>query len=106
MQHVDPYKSAAELGITKDEKKRLLVASMIIEHAPDFHMPCWEKCIKGFMYQDEVTSICRIESSEKIKRLFNGGSQLPCWKAAGCHPMAAKREQAVIAINHFLIHGE
>lgn len=104
MQHVDPYKTAAELGITEDEKKRLIVAAMIIEHAPDFHMPCWEKCIKGFMYQG--MNPIKVESSERIRRLFNGGSELPCWKAAGCHPMAAKREQAVIAINHFLIHGE
>jgi hypothetical protein len=106
MQHVDPYKSAEELGITEDEKRRLLVAAMLIENSLNFGMHHWNTCIRAHMYQEE-THLMFLKYSRNLRVLFYlgplGSHQL--WKAVGVNPMSATREQAIAAINHFLVHG-
>jgi hypothetical protein len=110
MQHVNPYKTASELGITEDERSRLIDLTLRLPSVSKFSMPDWDNCIKGHMYGSGAV---KIESSSNIRRLFlqtAKGTDFPlrdaCWAAAGTHPMSATKEQAVIAINHFLVHGE
>jgi hypothetical protein len=114
MKHVDPktlsisrsfYKSAKDLGITEDERNRLIGVSKHLEDdASPFSMPTWDKCIKGHMY------LKRNKKPESIPLhgLFGRTSyNVKCWEATGTkEPMYANRKHAVFAIDYFLLHGK
>jgi len=108
MKHVDMkefYRSAEDLKITEDERNRLIgVAKHLENDASPFDMPKWETCIKGHMYLGTNNK----PESKSLYGLF--GREVPsfpeCWKAAGVRfATEATRKQAVVAINHFLLHG-
>jgi hypothetical protein len=81
MQHVSPYRSAAELGISETERAGLIDLSRKMA-APDFaerfDMAGWCDCIHSNL-QRSIGQEVRIGGP--MFKLFLG--QAPCWKTEG-----------------------
>ncbi len=105
MQHVDPYKTASELGVTQREREAL-IAVMHDMQQPDatIKMAGWSNCIGGKMYlwqlqHGDMPFDHTSEHSESLQPLFLCDSRY--WGQSGMHNATAA--EAASAIRTFLM---
>ncbi len=109
-QHVNPYKTASELGITEREREALIAVGRDLareDYNEDFNMAEWSNCICGKMCNwrasqgENMPHVITSGYSDALRSLFTTTSS-GVWKRAVVMKNAT-REDAAEAIQNFLL---